>query len=228
MNKKYNVLNWIFYVAFVGLGVALCTKADLGLSMIAAPPYILHLWLRDRFAWYTQGTSEYVWEAIVLLVMCLIVRRFKPSWLLSFVTAVVSGFVIDGWLFLFGGNGAYADMAVRIVSFAGGIVITSFGVACCFRTTLPLQVYELVVKEVAEKFRLPIAKVKQGFDIVMLVISVALALLLTGGLHGVGIGTVIAAVVNSTIIFWWGKLIDKVEGTGNKTPKNTNNHSKTE
>ena len=211
MNKKYNVLNWIFYVAFVGLGVALCTKADLGLSMIAAPPYILHLWLRDRFAWYTQGTSEYVWEAIVLLVMCLIVRRFKPSWLLSFVTAVVSGFVIDGWLFLFGGNGAYADMAVRIVSFAAGMVITALGVACGFRTTLPLQVYELVVKEVADRFGFPVPKTKQGFDIVMLAISVALALLLTGGFHGVGIGTVVITVVNSTVIMLWGKLIDRAE-----------------
>lgn len=222
MDRKYNIINWLFYVVFVGLGIALSTKADFGLSMIAAPPYILHLWLRDSFSWFTQGTSEYVWEAFLLLVMCLVVRRFRPAYLLSFVTAVISGFVIDGWLWVFGGNAPYADMVIRIAAFAGGTVITALGVACCFRTTLPLQVYELVVKEVADRFQLPIPKTKQGFDIVMFVISVGLALLLTGGFNGVGIGTVVITVVNSTIIMLWGKLVDKVEGA------EANNHSKRE
>ena len=222
MDRKYNIINWLFYVVFVGLGIALSTKADFGLSMIAAPPYILHLWLRDSFSWFTQGTSEYVWEAFLLLVMCLIVRRFRPAYLLSFVTAVISGFVIDGWLWVFGGNAPYADMVTRIAAFAAGTVITALGVACSFRTTLPLQAYELVVKEVADRFQSPIAKIKQGFDILMFVISVVLALLLTGGFNGVGIGTVVITVVNSTIIMLWGKLVDKVEGT------EANNHSKPE
>lgn len=222
MDRKYNIINWLFYVVFVGLGIALSTKADFGLSMIAAPPYILHLWLRDSFSWFTQGTSEYVWEAFLLLVMCLVVRRFRPAYLLSFVTAVISGFVIDGWLWVFGGNAPYADMFTRIAAFAGGTVITALGVACCFRTTLPLQVYELVVKEVADRFQSPIAKIKQGFDILMFVISVGLALLLTGGFNGVGIGTVVITVVNSTIIMLWGKLVDKVEGA------EANNQSKPE
>lgn len=222
MDRKYNVINWILYILFVGLGVALCTKADFGLSMIAAPPYILHVWLRDSFSWYTQGTSEYCWEAFLLLVMCLLIRRFRPKYLLSFVTAVISGFAIDGWLYLLGGNGVYAGMAARAGAFLAGIVLTALGVACCFRTTLPLQVYELAVKEVAEAFHFPVSKTKQWFDIIMLAVSVGLSLLLTHKMTGVGIGTVITTVVNSTIIAFWGDLVDKLE------KQDTNNHSKQE
>ena len=222
MNRKYNIINWVFYVLLVGFGIALCTKADFGLSMISAPPYILHVWLRDRFSWYTQGTSEYFWEAFLLLVMCLVIRRFRPKYLLSFAAAVISGLVIDGWLYLLGGNGVYPAMGARVAAFIAGMVITALGVAFGFRTTMPLQVYELVVKEVAEAFRFPVSKTKQGFDIIMLVVSIGLSLLLTHKMTGVGIGTVILTVINAAIIALWSSLIDKLE------KQDTNNHSKQE
>ena len=222
MNRKYNIINWVFYVLLVGFGIALCTKADFGLSMISAPPYILHVWLRDRISWYTQGTSEYFWEAFLLLVMCLVIRRFRPKYLLSFAAAVISGLVIDGWLYLLGGNGVYPAMGARVAAFIAGMVITALGVAFGFRTTMPLQVYELVVKEVAEAFRFPVSKTKQGFDIIMLVVSIGLSLLLTHKMTGVGIGTVILTVINAAIIALWSSLIDKLE------KQDTNNHSKQE
>ena len=213
MNKKYRVINWIFYELFVGLGIALCTKAGFGLSMIAAPPYILHVWLRDYFPWYTQGTSEYVWEAVVLLVTCLIIRKFSPKYLLSFLAAVITGFIIDGWLFLLGGNAVYAGVPARVLSFAAGLIVCALGVAFIFRSDLPAQTYELSVKEIAARFGIPSAKVKQYFDITMLVISVVLDLLLLHKFTGTGIGTVIATLVNSTIINMWLKVIDKIEQT---------------
>ena len=47
--KRTSELLWLFGVIFVALGVAICSKADLGVSMIAAPTFIVyeaiaHLW----------------------------------------------------------------------------------------------------------------------------------------------------------------------------------------
>lgn len=205
-----NILFWCLGIVLCTLGISLCTKGNLGLSMIAAPPYILHLWLRDSFSWFTQGTAEYVWQAVLLIITCLIIRRFRFRYLLSFVTALISGFVIDGWLTILGGNGAYAGMPVRIAAFAAGTVITAAAIAMFFRTTLPLQVYELVVTEIADRYHIDKDKVKQWNDIVMLVISLAFALILTGGFNGVGVGTIIITLVNATLIRLFGKLLDRI------------------
>lgn len=205
-----NILFWCLGIVLCTLGISLCTKGNLGLSMIAAPPYILHLWLRDSFSWFTQGTAEYVWQAVLLVITCLIIRRFRFRYLLSFVTALISGFVIDGWLSVLGGNGAYAGMPARIAAFAAGTVITAAAIAMFFRTTLPLQVYELVVTEIADRYHIDKDKVKQWNDIVMLVISLAFALILTGGFNGVGVGTIIITLVNATLIRLFGKLLDRI------------------
>ena len=80
--SKMNELAWVIGIVVCSLGVCLCTKADFGLSMIAAPPYILHYALRGVFPWFTQGRAEYAWQALLLLGMCLAVGRFRWRYLL--------------------------------------------------------------------------------------------------------------------------------------------------
>lgn len=205
---KMNEVAWVLGIVLCALGVCLCTKADFGLSMVAAPPYILHLKMSTYFSWWTQGTSEYIWQGFLLLLMCIILRRFKGKYLLCFATAVLSGLVLDGWFWVFGGNGAYESLQMRIISFVLGELIITLAIAFCFKTSMPLQIYELFVIQVAEKRNVPVHRVKPIFDIVMLVISVALAFLLTGGFNGIGIGTVVIAFVNAPLIRLFTKLID--------------------
>ena len=88
---KMNEAAWVMGIILCAFGVALATKANFGLSMIAAPPYIIHLFMRNFFPWYTQGTSEYLWQGVLLIFMCIIVRRFKVKYLLTFVSG---GFAI--------------------------------------------------------------------------------------------------------------------------------------
>ena len=209
-----DTLHWILGLVISSLGLCLSTKSDLGLSMIGACPYVLHVWLRDALPWFTQGTAEYVWEAIVLLVTCLAVRRFRPRFLLSFLTAVIVGSIIDGWLWVLGGNGAWGSMAGRVASFIAGMVVTSLGVAFFFRTHLPLEVYELAVQQIAERYHLDQNRVKLGFDIASLCVAIALSLLLTHALTGIGLGTVAMTFLNAPLIAFFGRLIDRAEGKG--------------
>ena len=78
---------------------------------------------------------------------------------------------------------------------------------------MPLQVYELSVKEIAtdEKHPRDMIKVKRVFDIAMLGITVLMALFLTHSWEGIGIGTVIMTVFNATLINLFSKLLDKIE-----------------
>ena len=92
---KMNEMAWLLGNVLCALGVALCTKESFGLSMLAAPPYILHIVISKFLPWYSQGISEYAWQIMIMLLMCLLVKKFSPKYLLSFVTVIFFGALID-------------------------------------------------------------------------------------------------------------------------------------
>lgn len=217
--QKMNEVAWACGILLCALGVALCTKASFGLSMIAAPPYIIHVFMQNFFPWYTQGTSEYIWQAVLLIIMCVIVKRFRAKYLLTFVCAVLFGFAVDGFLWLLGGPDVYETMVARILAFILGESITTVAIAFNFRTSMPLQVYELLVTEIAKRYNLNINKVKQANDIIMLALSILLALVLNRSFEGIGIGTIVITVVNAPMIKFFGKVLDKFCDFSPRFPK---------
>lgn len=207
---KMNEAAWCMGLILCSLGISLATKAGLGLSMIAAPPYIIHIKMIKYFSFYTQGTSEYIFEGILLVVLCIIVRRFKLRYLLSFVTAVIFGKLIDMWLYFFGGSAVFSDMAIRIAAFYASVVCVSTAVAFYFRTRMPLTIYELIVREISDRFGFEINRVKHINDISMLCLSFILAFSLNRSIDGIGVGTIVVTVVNAPLIKLIGKGLDRV------------------
>ena len=219
--KKANELLWLFGVLFVAFGVSICSKADLGVSMIAAPAFVLSEALSGLWSGLSVGVTEYIIQGIMLVVLCIIVKGFNWRYLLAFAVAVVYGYTLDLFLWLMK-DVSFNTMAMRWVMLIVGDVVVGFGVACFFRTYMPLQVYELFVAEIARHFNITIAKVKFGFDMVLLAISIVLAFSLFGDVktfewskigytsfHSIGLGTLVTAAINSPIINAMGKLVDR-------------------
>ncbi len=209
---KMNEVAWLMGNILCALGVALSTKANFGLSMIAAPPYILHVVISKYLPWYSQGVSQYLSQFIILLIICITVKKFKLRYLLSFVTVIVFGAFIDIWLFIFGGSAPFESMVLRIAMFVLGMIVTALSIAFYFRSSLAPQVAECLVVEFSKKFNTPTEKVKYINDIVFALVSILLSLVLTKGFTGIGIGTVVLAICNAPIIKLWGKLLDKMFG----------------
>lgn len=208
--RGMNELAWVIGIVLSTLGIALYTKADFGLSMIAAPAYIIHSKMINYFDWYSQGTSEYIFQTILIIALSVIMLRFKKSYILSFLTAIVSGVVLDGWFLLMHGNAPFESMAIRIIAFIFGEISLTIAIAFFFRTTLPVQIYELIVNEISKKKNLEKNKVKQLYDVFMLVLSLALALVLNKSFQGLGIGTIIITIINAPLIKIFGDILDRV------------------
>ena len=217
--KHSSELLWLFGIVFIALGVAICSKADLGVSMIAAPPFVLYDAVAHLWDGFSVGMLEYLVQGVLLMVLCLIIRKFDWRYLLAFAVAVVYGGVLDFFLWLLKDVTVEAVWLRWVLLLAGDLVV-GFGVACCFHTYMPLQVYELFVAEIARKFQIVIPKVKRVFDIALLVISVVLALTLfrdiktfdwskiaTASFHSIGLGTMVTTAINSFIIALMDKLI---------------------
>ncbi len=208
--KKMNEAAWLLGIVFCALGVCLLTKAGFGLSMVSAAAYILHLKVVQFLPFFSQGMSEYVFQAVLLLVLCLAIQRFNWRYLLSFASAVIFGFVLDGWYLIFGSNAVYTVFWVRVLSFVLGELFTAIAIAFFFRTGWPLEIYELFCTELARRYGWNMNRVKQCYDIAMLTLSVLLALILNHNLQGLGAATVIITVVNAPLITLFGKLLDKL------------------
>ena len=97
----------------------------------------------------------------------------------------------------------------RIVVFAASILTCAFGVSCIFHAYVSPAGNELFVKEFAVHFGKDIHKIKTIYDITFLVISVVLNLLLFRGFVGIGIGTVVTAVLNGPIISVFAHALEK-------------------
>lgn len=229
--QRSSELLWLFGVIFVALGVAICSKADLGVSMIAAPAFVVQEAIAHISPVLTVGVTEYIIQGILLVIMCLVVGRFNWRYLLAFAVAVLYGYVLDLFLWLLSGVALTAVWS-RWVMLLVGDVVTAFGVACFFRTYMPLQVYELFVAELADRFCIPIIKVKRVFDITLLVLSALLAMVLFwdmadfdwstigyASFHSIGLGTIVTTVINSPIIALMGKLVDRFFGTKPAFPR---------
>lgn len=206
----YTELSYVFGMLILALGSAMMTYADFGLSMVVAPAYLLHLKVSQYLPFFSFGTAEYTLQAVLLIAMCLVLRRFRLSYLFSFVTAVLYGFTLDGSLLLLSFIPA-DSMAVRIVYYVLGMVLCSVGVALFFRTYIAPEVYELFVKELAAKLGARIPTVKTIYDCASCGIAIVLSFVFFGLWHleGVGWGTVVCALINGKLIGWISAWLEK-------------------
>lgn len=203
MKKRTMFTEWAYVAGLLLIagGVVLMEKADFGLSMIVAPAYLLHRWLEPVWSRFSFGTAEYCFQALLLILMTLVLRRFRTSWLFSFVTAVIYGFVLDGLLAL-GAALSAGSLWLRGLWYVLGMLMGSMGVACMFRTYLAAEVYELFVKEVSRAFGVEIHRFKTAYDCVSCLIGLIMSFLIFGfgSFVGVSWGTIVCALVNGWII----------------------------
>lgn len=207
MRKPVFYTEAAFAVSLVVLafGTALMVQGDFGVSMVTAPAYVLHLKLSQYLPFFTFGMAEYSTQMVALTLMLLVVRRLKWGYLLTFATAILYGFMMDGALALV--SLIPADgLPARIALYIPGLLTCSAAIALILTSYFPPAAYELFVKETSAKWRKPLKTVKTAYDCTSLAVAVALSLLFFGRLEGVGVGTVVSAFINGTLIHLFGNL----------------------
>ena len=213
--KKLKFPSEIAYIvglAILSLGTCLMEKANFGLSMIAAPAYLLSkLLTKTVSSFFTFGRCEIMLEAIVVAILCLIIRKFKIGYLFSLLSGVIYGLTLDVWMFLFRNFDA-ATFDIRLIYFLLGQVATAFGVALQFKSYFPPAAYDFFVKEASRHFNISVPKFKTGFDIVFVIISITLSFAIFGIGHfeGIKLGTVFVALVNGTTIGMATNVVDRL------------------
>ena len=211
MKKKifYSELTYVLGMIFLSLGTALMTLSDFGLSMIVAPAYILHLKISQFLPFFSFGMAEYTFQAILIVIIIFAVRKFKVSYLFSFLTAVIYGVFLDAFIALL--SFIPTPFYVRVIFYVAGFFIVTFGVALFFKTYISPEAYELIVKEISSKYKLDLHFFKTIYDISSLVLSVTLSFVFFGFgvFNGVSWGTLVSAIFNGISIKFFSNLLDR-------------------
>lgn len=213
MSRKIKISSEIAYFAAIvllSLAVAILSTADFGISMIVAPAYLLSL----KAGFLSFGQAEYVVQAIVFILLCIVLKRFRFVYFFSFGTCLIYGFVLDLWRKISFLNPTATppgsmNLPLRIAMFVIGMILTSFSVALFFKTYLFPQVYDFFVKAVSCKYGIKLSRLKTIVDLSCLTASVIMTFAFFGEIRGIGWGTLIMALLNGTVIGFFSKLLDK-------------------
>lgn len=202
---------YLFAIVLLSLSVAMLACADFGVSMIVAPAYLLS----KKIGFLTFGQCEYIVQGLLFLLFCILMKKVKPVYFVSFATGLIYGAVLDAWRSLVplfneavtppGSMG----MPWRILLFAVGLPLTSLSIAVFFHTYLYPQVYDFFVKGISARFGWNRTHFKRMFDASFFLISCAMTLLFFGRFVGVGVGTVIITACNGILIGWFDRMLDR-------------------
>lgn len=183
--------------------VVLMLRSGSGISAISSVPYGFSV----AFPFLSLGTWNYLFQTLLVLVLMLLRRRFVPEYLLSFAVGFCFGCLMDlheRWAALLPQTPALCAVYF-VVSYAA----LCFGVALSNRCRLPIAPTDLFSREVADIFHIPYPRVKIPFDVLCLCTTAAITHFLAGGISGLGIGTVVAALTMGKTIGIITKWIDK-------------------
>lgn len=205
---------YILAIVMLSFAVAMLAAADFGISMIVAPAYLLSL----KTVVLTFGQAEYVVQAVLFVVFCIVMRGFRPVYLSSFVTCLIYGAVLDLWRLLpifdpYVTPPGSMSIRMRIPMFVIGVALTSLSIALFYRTYLYPQVYDLFVKGASQRFRIELPRFKTCFDITCLIISAVMSLCFFGKITGISWGTVAVALINGRLIGMFSDVLDSLVDT---------------
>ncbi|MBE6989774.1 MAG: hypothetical protein E7426_03385 [Ruminococcaceae bacterium] len=205
-----NELAYVLGLIIMGLGNACMERADFGMAMVVTPAYILHLKISQTLPWFTFGVSEYLLQGVVLLSLILVMKRFKLSYLYSFLTAVLYGYTLDAAMLLVRLLPGHA-FGHRLVFYAVGALLCAMGVSLLFHTYISPEAYELFVKEVSGKLGMDIHRFKTLYDCLFCAIGIILSFTFFGLWHfeGVKAGTIVFALINGSLIGLFSRLFER-------------------
>ena len=212
--KKIRVSNELIYVLAVivlSFATAMLAAADLGMSMVVAPAYIVSLKVKAL----TFGQAEYIVQGMLFILFCVLMKKVRRLYFFSFVSGLIYGAVLDFWRMVIPrfdperfAPGSL-PLSIRIVYFIVGFLLNSLGVALYFKTYFYPQVYEFFVKGIMRQFKIALPEFKIRFDMTCLVIAIVLSFSLFYGLVGIGVGTVVLALGNGALIGFYGRWMDR-------------------
>lgn len=190
------LLIYLLGIVLVSLGIVLCKKSNLGISPVSSIPYVLECVVPLSF-----GTLTMLFHVVNTLSQMALLGKIRDiRLLLQFPLAFAFGWVIDGiqaWV-IFDGTVLFYQAAALFFS----IFFTAAGMVCMIRMDLVQNPPDGLVRQLSRVLGQELGKVKIGYDVCCVAISIFLGFLCLGTMKGFGIATILSAVFVGKMVSW--------------------------
>ena len=208
LNKQVILKRYIIFLIglFINsLGVAFITKADLGTSPISSIPYTLSLEFHP-----TIGQFTIVFSLLLIAIQIVLLRKkFGMVQFLQIPVSILFGYFIDFSMdrILFWMNPQ--NSVEKTVFLLAGCVILGFGVFLEVVGNVIMLPGEGVVRAITACTKKEFGLIKICVDLSMSLGAVIISLILFHGIQGVGVGTIVAALLVGYVSRIFGKLLKR-------------------
>lgn len=172
----------------LAIGIILNTKSLLGVGSINTLPYSLAVILNTSLGIITIGI--YI---IFIIIQLLLVRKMDIKILFQFPFSFLFGFLIDIYnnILKFKVNVLYMQYMVLIFA----ILLTAMGAFLMIKSNIVLNPSDGIVNTIANVSNRSFAYTKNIFDLFMVTLTIIICLFTKGYIIGVGIGTILSALL---------------------------------
>jgi uncharacterized membrane protein YczE len=178
------------------IGVSLSVKSNLGVSPVSSIPYTV------TCVWGIEmGKATILFHCVLVILQILILRRrFKIKNLLQIPVGIVFGYFTTfcNWCVSF--LPSPENIAIRIVMVLISTVIVAIGITLYLPADIMPLAGEGTMQAVSDVTGIIFSKVKIGFDVSMVIISLVTCLIALRSMGSVGLGTIIAAFLVGFIV----------------------------
>lgn len=183
-------------------GISFITKAALGTSPISSLPYVASL----KFS-PTLGQFTFVLNCLFILTQALLLRRKFPKiqYLQILVNLIFSGAIDVSMLLL--SRMQPETVVAKTISLLAGCAILALGITLEVAANALLVPGEGVVKAIAHVSNRDFGTVKVCFDVTTVALAIVLSLCFFHELRGIGVGTVVSAVLVGMIVKFYRKVL---------------------
>ncbi len=184
------------------LGVELQVKSGLGISCLSSVSYVLS----QIFTGLSFGTWNYLVQIFVLALLVVVTRQWKLGYLVSLVLSVVFGSLLDVFAAVLT---TPVTLAGQVVYYAAGFCVTCFSMWMLQRCLMPIMPFDTFNRDMTSFFHWNYRTFNTSFNVICLCLSVSLALVFTGHIVGIGLGTVVSALCTGTLVSTIGGVMDR-------------------
>lgn len=182
----------LFCIAFA---VTLAVKAALGISPVSSNPFVLSNILPFSF-----GQMVMAFQFLFVIFQILLLKRnFPPVQLFQVPLAIVLGLfqdLTDALMVNFNPE----TMVARLVTILVSSVIIAIGISAELKAGLLVLPSDGFLAALSTRLKRPVSTIKTIQDIVFVTIATSLSLIFLGRIQGIGIGTVIFALLVGPVI----------------------------
>ena len=199
-----------FGLFLMTLGVSMSVKSNLGVSPVSSIPYTI-----TCITGLEMGKATIVFHVFLVALQILILRKaFRKKNLLQVVVGVIFGYFTTFSNYLFSFLPTPEVLIVRFLMMFGSAVLIAVGIFFYLPADIIPLAGEGAMQAISDTTEVVFNKVKIGFDVSMVVVSMAACLLVLRELGSVGVGTIITSVLVGAVLGvvnqWFGEKRDRL------------------